>query len=142
MNLLRIISIGCWLAVTSGCATQPPPPADPFAALEAFDVKFVHQPPSDAKFIAKIPVAVGYSDHWQVDCIRSLRTQAVKLGGNLVVPGTELDWGTHKLYTDDGNLLHPPPGGVRLYNSHPGTSNRGFAAGKFHFWSNIYYVPE
>jgi len=136
----RYLFIFILLAGISGCAIQPAQPADPFATLEALDVKFLHQPPPDAKFIARISCSSGSYDHWQEDCICYLRTQTVKLGGNAVVPAVELDWGTHKIYNDDSIVRHSP-GGFGEHHLNPRAPGQ-FIPEKLHFWSNIYYCPE
>ena len=132
-----------FLAVVSGCSTQPAAPADPFAALEILDVKFAHQPPADAKFIAKVPFSSGSYDHWEQDCLTYLRAKAVKLHGNVVVPGVELYYQNQRIYNDqlfeDRSAVMAP--GYREHY-HPALNNQAVAPGKIYFWSNIYYSPS
>ena len=88
-----VLFLSMLLTCGVGCAShKPAPEPDPFFALEAAKVHFYHEPPPNAKFIAKIPCNCGNYDGWQQECVHYLVAQAV--------------------------------------NS------------RFHFWSNIYYLPE
>ena len=153
-NTINLIKAKQWwlalalggLGLIMGCAMQPPPP-NPLVGAQTTGVRFLHAPPPNAKFIAKIVYSGGTDDNWQSNCLQYLAAKAVKLGGNVVVPGVELDFGNHPLYGDQ--LRGPAPDFV-VHNEIRGRDPYGYAqAGgtvilpsHFHFWSNVYYSPE
>jgi hypothetical protein len=131
--LTLLLAAGLW-----GCGSQPPAAPDPFAALEAMEVRIVHAPPPNAKFIAKIVFSSGAFEGWERACNHYLRTQAVKLGGNVVVPGVEIDWKSRRFYTDRG-VSHPvilvqPMGQNHIIGP--------VIPARINFWNNVYYCPE
>lgn len=135
------------LALIAGCATPPAPESNPLEATQAAGVRFLHVPPPNARFIAKIVYSSGDHENWQSNCINYLSAKAVKLGGNVVVPGVELDFGSHRLYADQ---LSGPPSDFVIQNEINGRDPYGYpqAGGsvivpsRFHFWSNVYYCPR
>jgi hypothetical protein len=135
------------VAFISGCATQSAPPANPLVGMQTASVRFLHGPPPNAKFIAKIVYSSEEYDNWQSNCIQYLAAKAVKLGGNVVVPGVELDFGPHRFYNDQ--LNGPPPNTMVVHELHgrdaygyPQAETTVVLPTRFHFWSNIYYCPE
>jgi hypothetical protein len=134
------------LALVSGCATPSAPP-DPLLGIQAASVRFLHDPPPNAKFIAKIVYSSEEYDNWQSNCVHYLAAKAVKLGGNVVVPGVELDFGPHRFYNDQ--LHGPAPNMVITHQLHgrdaygyPQAETTVVVPTRFHFWSDVYYSPE
>ena len=135
------------LALMAGCATQPAPQGNPLVGGQENHVRFLHAPPPNAKFIAKVVYSSGDNDNWQSNCVLYLSAKAVKLGGNVVVPGVELDFGSHRLYGDQ--LSGPPPNFVMRNELHgrdpygyPQAGGNVVVPSRFHFWSIVYYCPE
>jgi len=129
------------LTIISGCATPPPSAeTDATIAAKAARVRFFREPPPNAKFIAKIPYSSGSTENWRSECANYLSREAAKLGGNVVVPGVELDYGGRRIETGDPrfNSVHPPVF-VQTENIH---GQLTIIPGHFHFWSKVYFCPE
>ena len=123
------------LVISSGCAAPSAMQTNPINAVDASQVRFLHDPPPNARFIAKVVYSADPSANWHADSVQYLTAKAVKLGGNVVVPSTESDWGARRINNEpiNQNTTLWQKNAFGRYEPVPS---------RFHFWSNIYYSPE